>query len=828
MTQDEFKTVPGSLLNKALTAQTIFDNGFLLPFAPSTPNFYLVPGDNSVTIAWQPSVSEATGDPYFDVASRSGTPAQPNPLYDPNYRQFDVEGYRIYRGRVDNSGSLVLIAQFDYAGTTFADFTGQVQPSASCGPGEPFNVTAGCPVAFNYVPGSGVPASTSIAYPLVGQFVQIKLGSASRVQLANGELLIIANSDTLLTGKADGGFPPLADTGVPFSFEDKDAKNNFRYFYSVTAFDVNSFQSGPASLESPRVAKSVTPVTTATNVADLPDLSFTVTDPNGTPYVQSSFTIDGTTGTFNAAPPPVAAVAVTGVSFQGARTLWPKLAVGDLAAVIDSVKTRGDGEPYPEDNIGAYDCRGRSNGQGLCAEYYFTYNQPGKPPVHVAIPVYQPILTTTFGDPPSVSTTTDGAAVPFSDAQLALYGVPPGVGSLQAQLTIAVGQLGNWSGGENFNGRRDFGSFSVGGSRWFTGANETLANPTYSIRVGHLPGVDSIYAPLSHIDQQPLVAGVQGPGNSVCEQVYLYTVAPFTRSADIELVWGAGGTVTVTDLTDRVPVPFDATPQAGYGFMPDGNGNGVIDWEDIAWQEDMLQAFNELGFCAELFSSEFGGRLPDPGNGFKLSQTATVSPVSFAAPGSEDPADFLPANGSGFGLYVAGHYHIFQLTGGALPAAGTRWVLRSYNGIIKADNNQGVSPSNYTYTPVPGNPAVPNMKINYVTSGQAGTKEATNLDLTKVHTVPDPYYVTNGFEATTENKVLEFVNLPSQAIIRIYTSSGILVNLLEHNSPSFGGNENWNLRNRNNQVVASGVYFYMIEAGSARKVGRFTVVNFAQ
>ena len=46
----------------------------------------------------------------------SGTPVA-NPLYDPNYRQFDVEGYRIYRGRVDAPNALSLIAQFDYAGT---------------------------------------------------------------------------------------------------------------------------------------------------------------------------------------------------------------------------------------------------------------------------------------------------------------------------------------------------------------------------------------------------------------------------------------------------------------------------------------------------------------------------------------------------------------------------------------------------------------------------------------------------------------------------------------------------------------------------------------
>ena len=65
-------------------------------------------------------------------------------------------------------------------------------------------------------------------------------------------------------------------------------------------------------------------------------------------------------------------------------------------------------------------------------------------------------------------------------------------------------------------------------------------------------------------------------------------------------------------------------------------------------------------------------------------------------------------------------------------------------------------------------------------------------------------------------------------IVRVYSSSGVLVSLLEHNSTTFGGSLDWNVRNRNNQVVASGVYFYHIEAGDARRVGRFTVVNFAQ
>ena len=74
--QTEIRTIPGSLLNKALTAQVIFDNGFLLPFAPTTPNFYLIPGNNQVSIVWQPTAAEIQGDPYYVVASDPGHAAR--------------------------------------------------------------------------------------------------------------------------------------------------------------------------------------------------------------------------------------------------------------------------------------------------------------------------------------------------------------------------------------------------------------------------------------------------------------------------------------------------------------------------------------------------------------------------------------------------------------------------------------------------------------------------------------------------------------------------------------------------------------------------------
>ena len=107
--------------------------------------------------------------------------------------------------------------------------------------------------------------------------------------------------------------------------------------------------------------------------------------------------------------------------------------------------------------------------------------------------------------------------------------------------------------------------------------------------------------------------------------------------------------------------------------------------------------------------------------------------------------------------------------------------------------------------------------------------EESDSLLARVHTVPDPYYVTTALEASTNTKILKFVNLPPKAIVRIYSVSGVLVKILEHNDPSFGGEETWDLRTRNNQFVASGVYFYHVESSSGRtKIGRMTVVNFAQ
>lgn len=832
VSQDEFRVVSGSLLSKSLTAQAVFDNAFLLPFAPDGPQFFLIPGDNQVTVLWQKSGSETGGDPFFEVANNPGEPGDPNPLYDPNYRQFDVEGYRIYRGRVDNASGLALVAQYDYAGTTIEDYTGQVNPTPNCAIELEFPVGSGTPInddcaeAFDFpVPADGTPATVAHVIPLVGDIIQVQLGP-SRAVLSDGSVIVL-KADTAVTGAAGGKRPPLADTGVPFAFVDRDVKNNFRYFYSVTAFDVNSFQSGPTSLESALTSKAVTPVPTASNV-NFASLLVTTVDQDGNPLpAPGLFTVDAATGRFSGRPPAVTGVQIQGVFAPALPALLPSLPEGALRATIDSVKTRATGEPYPDDGIAAFNCAGQENFQGLCAEYFLTYVFNGAR-ISTATPVFQPILNQSFGEPRSQATDLSGILVPFDEESAARFGVPAGFGGSDAKVSLTTGVSGESSQGENFIGRRGQGNFAPGGSRWFVGDNETVDHPTVGRRVGdrapgNITGVDSVFAPLSHIDWNPAVAGVQAPSQSVCMQIYNYGLGHVSRQADIELVWGAGGTISrVRDLTHNVDIKYASSPQASWGFVPDGNGNGRIDWADVVFLEEVLQVWNHLNFCPGLLP------LPAPGAGTRLAQTATVTPVSNTAPAVIGTAANYLQSGLGFGLILAGHYHIFHLTGGALPAAGTRWVLRSTAGFLSATNPSTLTPSAYVYNVRPAVAAVPGLAVDYVVAASTSTRSVTNSDLARVHTVPDPYYVTNEFEQTTDNKILKFVNLPDQAIIRIYSSSGILVKVIEYQSGELGGAATWDLRSRNNQVVASGVYFYHLESGDARRVGRFTVVNFAQ
>jgi predicted secreted protein len=205
-----------------------------------------------------------------------------------------------------------------------------------------------------------------------------------------------------------------------------------------------------------------------------------------------------------------------------------------------------------------------------------------------------------------------------------------------------------------------------------------------------------------------------------------------------------------------------------------------------------------------------------------LANTAELEPLDFNTDGVAD--------GNGIVMWINGE--IFFMEMDALPAAGTEWQLRAVAGNFGATCTPALGPAmtdctDYTFAPNPyRGTVVPGLRYNITVEQTYGIDLTTAGDLTRVHTVPDPYYVTSGLEVTPTQKVIKFVNLPAQAMIRIYSLSGVLVDVLEHNDPGLGGEETWNVRNRNQQFVASGVYFFHVETPSGQeKIGRFTVVN---
>jgi len=849
VTQEEFLTVPNSLLRKALIAQDVFNGKFLLPNAPARPEFFLVPGNNQITVLWARSNTETVGDPFFTVASSPTVEGSPNNLYDPNFRQRDVEGYRIYRGRTDNPSELQLVAQFDYAPEAdgrgvFTDFRGLLNPTATCAP--ELGVTEGCAVVFSN-PAPGEPFIGSVDVDLTGPISQVTPGN--RVLLADTSAQVLPGTvDTAFTDIAAGRIgqgvsTELSNTGVPFLFIDRGVRNSLRYFYSVTAFDVNSLVSGPSSLESPRVTKAVTPSPTASNQEVTSNL---VTHVVGRDNVAMDTVIadypalDAATGKFSGPQPPTDGGIIGFVGEFAASIIQPSQS-GALTMRLDSMHMGS----YT--GIGAV--FGAVTGQDVPTQYYLSVAN-GVDSFQVTIPHLQAL----YAGGGAVGAVNEGTeesegffeALTVDPATAQRFeGSPPFRLQGQAAVSTPPGQeAGGWGVGCRFGDFGDITTCFYNGARWFDGpsptTNETVDNPQ-ATNCRPNPGGSTALLTAADCDQFTNFnnAGALS-GVTTIHQANAYMalngewrnlewIFPTVhRGGDFNVYWGEAGAVdSVIDVSHNVVVPFETYMGAGWGILNTASGaNGAPD------NRPTVLTFADLG-CVEPFVT--GAVAPEAnlrilctsGGPAPLSSTAQLGSVAFFRNLVESGLA-PPAAQGGFLFYLGGS--VFMMEMAALPAAGTVWALRTYNGIITGP------PGAYTFT----EPAVrPFTAIGATSALQFGVSSvvaaATADDLTSVHTVPDPYYVRSAYEASTEQKVLKFVGLPQRAIIRIYSASGVLVRMLEHDGGDYsstnrsqGSEFDWDLRNRNNQVVASGVYFYHVEAGSARRVGRFTVVNFAQ
>jgi len=160
------------------------------------------------------------------------------------------------------------------------------------------------------------------------------------------------------------------------------------------------------------------------------------------------------------------------------------------------------------------------------------------------------------------------------------------------------------------------------------------------------------------------------------------------------------------------------------------------------------------------------------------------------------------------------------------------------------------------------NRGMPSKKLGTLESGRDANMEIffpgplAKPDMNNIYVVPNPYRGRGLFDGRIDgdargdmSRRIWFVNLPERANVQIFTLAGDLVDEFEHDGRNnthdiisiskaanreglfegraASGIHPWNLLSKNNQIVASGLYFYSVKCRATGniKVGRFAIIR---
>ena len=123
-------------------------------------------------------------------------------------------------------------------------------------------------------------------------------------------------------------------------------------------------------------------------------------------------------------------------------------------------------------------------------------------------------------------------------------------------------------------------------------------------------------------------------------------------------------------------------------------------------------------------------------------------------------------------------------------------------------------------------------EFTFITRATHIDEETAESELENITVVPNPYKVAVAWEPrnpyTTGRgpRALHFRHLPSRCTIRIFTVSGELVKVIEHQDPISDGTAIWDLLTKDNLDVSYGIYIYHVEApGIGEHIGKFAIIK---
>jgi hypothetical protein len=122
--------------------------------------------------------------------------------------------------------------------------------------------------------------------------------------------------------------------------------------------------------------------------------------------------------------------------------------------------------------------------------------------------------------------------------------------------------------------------------------------------------------------------------------------------------------------------------------------------------------------------------------------------------------------------------------------------------------------------------------FTYSTNPVLVDKSAAQNSLSKIDVVPNPYLGAATWEKRNLNssgrgeRKIDFINLPAQCTVRIYTIAGALIKTLTKDSAFSDGSLSWNLVTEDGMDAAYGVYLYHVDAPEVGEhIGKFALIK---
>lgn len=128
-------------------------------------------------------------------------------------------------------------------------------------------------------------------------------------------------------------------------------------------------------------------------------------------------------------------------------------------------------------------------------------------------------------------------------------------------------------------------------------------------------------------------------------------------------------------------------------------------------------------------------------------------------------------------------------------------------------------------------PVQPGIRDTYSFGIEGATidKEIVVNDLAKIRVVPNPYIVSSLWEPEFGElrqeplRQIQFINLPTECTIYIFTIDADIVKTIYHSSTN--GTESWDLRTEGGREIAPGIYIYVVKTKDSEFKERFAIIK---